>query len=126
MITTPTLVAMLLMLAAIFVTHYVADFVLQSRWMGENKSKKWAPLLVHLGIYTSVLTVVAILLFGPVAGLFYGLLNGALHLVTDYISSRMSRAAYEEGNLGKFWLIIGADQLVHKLCLVLTLLLLLI
>jgi hypothetical protein len=122
MLSTLTIVTMLWLIAGISVAHYFADFVLQSRWMGENKSKEWKPLLVHIAVYTSFMAVVCFFLLGPI-GLVYAVLNGALHLVTDYFSSRMSRKAYEEGKLNKFWLIIGADQLIHHLCLVLTLLL---
>lgn len=121
MLTVATMTTLLLMLAGIFVAHYVGDFVLQSRWMGENKSKKWAPLLVHIGVYTLVLAIFSMLILGPVVGIIYAVVNGLLHMVTDYISSRLSSAAYKEGNLGRFWMIIGADQMVHQLCLVLTL-----
>jgi hypothetical protein len=110
------------LVAGISVAHYLADFVLQGRWMGDNNSKEWKPLLVHIAVYTSFMALVCFLLMGPI-GLVYAVLNGALHLVTDYFSSRMSRKAYEDGKLNKFWLIIGADQLIHHLCLILTLLL---
>lgn len=41
---------LLLMLA-----HFVGDFVLQSRWMAENKSRSLRALLLHGGVYSVVL-----------------------------------------------------------------------
>ena len=34
--------------------HWVADFVFQTDWMAQNKSKNNKPLLVHVGVYTAV------------------------------------------------------------------------
>ena len=36
-----------IILALLFI-HYIGDFILQSRWMAENKSKDISPLLCHV------------------------------------------------------------------------------
>lgn len=33
-------------------THGVFDYLLQTGWMGDNKSKRWDALLVHCSVYT--------------------------------------------------------------------------
>ena len=39
-------------LLALLTTHFVADFVLQSDWMVQNKSKRWGALAAHVSVYT--------------------------------------------------------------------------
>lgn len=34
--------------------HLTGDFLLQTSWMANNKSKRWWPAIVHVTIYTSV------------------------------------------------------------------------
>jgi len=42
----------LTLLEALFVTHFVMDWLFQTQWEAINKSKKWFPLLVHCSIYS--------------------------------------------------------------------------
>jgi hypothetical protein len=37
---------------ALFITHFVMDWVFQTEWEAMNKSKKWSALCVHCFIYT--------------------------------------------------------------------------
>jgi hypothetical protein len=53
---------------ALFVTHFVADWIFQSQWQANNKSKDLWALIRHCGIYT--------LLFIPVLFLFKALVAG--------------------------------------------------
>lgn len=100
-----------LLLYVLFI-HFIADFVLQTKWMAENKSKNWKAMFSHIAVYALCMCI-----FGPV----YGIVNATLHLVTDVVSSRLSSRAYAKGNMKGFWMVIGADQLVHQTCLILTL-----
>ncbi len=97
----------------VMIAHYIADFILQTRWMGENKSKKLLALISHIGVYTAVL----VLLFG----LKFGLINGIIHFVVDFFTSKASSYAYKKQNMEMFWAIIGLDQLIHVLTLFATL-----
>ena len=65
-----------MMLAVLFVTHYVADFLLQSRDMGKKKSSEPRYLFAHLFIQ--------FMLFWPVAGFKFALMNAAIHGVIDW------------------------------------------
>ncbi len=126
------------LMCLIFLFHYVADFLMQTEWMATNKSKSLLPLSVHILTYSLVLlaclfTLNACLwLEEPLSGgaikpfpvksiLLYVAHNGVLHFATDFVSSKLSSKAFAEGNISKFWAIIGADQLIHQLCLILTL-----
>ena len=96
----------------VMIVHYIADFILQTRWMGENKSKNIIALLAHIGIYT-----LALMLFG----FKFALVNGLIHFGVDFITSRLSSYAYKNNNMELFWAIIGLDQLLHVLTLFTTL-----
>ncbi len=99
-------------LILIFVLHYIGDFILQTRWMGENKSKLLSALSLHILVYTATLLPF---------GFEFAIINGILHFITDFITSRLSSRAYKNGNMAQFWAIIGFDQLIHTITLILTL-----
>jgi hypothetical protein len=104
-------------LCYMFFAHFVGDFLLQTRWMGENKSSSLWPLLVHIAVYT--LTLIAfglpLLLVNVPMSVVVGfcLINGLLHMVTDFVTSRCSKWAFQNKKLGLFWAVIGFDQFVH-------------
>jgi len=95
----------------VIIAHFVGDFVLQTDKMAINKStsNKW--LLIHLGVYTSVLLIF---------GLKFALVNGILHLVTDYITSRATSYLWKKGDRHNFFVVIGLDQTIHMISLYLT------
>ena len=41
----------------ILAVHWLADFVGQSDWMAQNKSKRLWPLLAHVLVYTAILAI---------------------------------------------------------------------
>lgn len=61
-------------LALLFLTHFVADFLLQSRKMGKNKSSSWK----YLGMHISII----FLAFLPF-GFLFALINALCHAIID-------------------------------------------
>jgi len=104
---------MIFNMVLVLVLHFIGDFIYQSRWMGINKSTSLLALSCHIFTYTSILIIGT--------GVVYGILNGILHLITDYYTSRISSKLYLKNDMYKFWSLIGLDQLIHSLCLILTL-----
>jgi hypothetical protein len=51
----------------------------------------------------------------------FAAINGALHFVTDYITSRASSNLWEEKKWHRFFVMIGFDQLIHQATLASTL-----
>lgn len=95
-------------ITTILILHWIADFVLQSSWMAQGKSKAMLPLLSHIAVYTAVLA-----LLNPI----WALVNGILHLIVDYFTSRWSSKLHAKGDIHNFFVVIGLDQTIHFICL---------
>lgn len=112
------------------VVHFIADFVLQSDWMAQNKSKDNRALGLHVTAYTSALAIGSIPLvfilgygshpaIGPVTAIWV-IANGGAHFVTDFITSRINSRLWAAKEVHWFFVGIGADQVIHYLTLGLT------
>lgn len=115
---------------ALLAVHWVGDFFLQSHWMSIHKSKRVDALLMHVGIYSAVLLVGTIAIFGTTseslmitvtpAMLIFVALNGALHLGTDFVTSRITSALWKQERIHDFFVMIGVDQFIHQFTLAAT------
>lgn len=106
--------------------HWIADFVLQTEWMAVNKYKDKEALLTHVLVYTSVFFIFSFgmyLIESNIAWLLFSLVIGILHFYTDMYTSRwtnrLSRIAKITGSYHNFFVVIGFDQLLHFLQLLL-------
>jgi hypothetical protein len=108
-------------LVALLAAHWLGDFVLQTDFQASNKSKRLDALALHVATYTVTLFVAAVILFGVMTAVIFAVINGALHFVTDYITSRASSRLWEEQNWHAFFVVIGFDQLIHQATLASTL-----
>lgn len=104
----------------LLIAHYVGDYVLQTRWMGNNKSKRLDALALHVAIYTATLAVMT----APFAHqnidgwISFVLLNGAAHFATDYVTSRRIAYLWAEKREYETFAMMGADQLLHQFALI--------
>lgn len=110
---------------ALLIVHWSADFVLQSRWMGRNKSSRLDALAAHVAVYTMALAVGAALIFridveNRWTLLAFVLTNGIAHFATDFVSSRITSALWKAKREYAFFTAIGFDQLVHQATLAAT------
>lgn len=123
-------------ISILFFLHFVGDFLLQSRKMGKNKGKNIYWLMFHVFIYTTFVYWGWACFLGFNEYSFYGMF-GAYHLIsithflTDFITSKISSYMYTQAidiNLSQknrniweygFWSIIGLDQLIHIISLIL-------
>jgi uncharacterized membrane-anchored protein len=115
---------------ALLATHFVADFVCQTHEQATNKSKSNYWLSMHVATYTLVLaacTFAILAIFVPnemetsgLQALIYAVFNGGLHWLTDYVTSRINARLWSEGRTHDFFVGVGADQLIHYTCLLVT------
>ncbi len=99
-------------------THYLADFIFQTREMARNKSTSLKALSLHVLVYGLVSGLLWSAKF-PINTKFwiYLGLNTILHFIVDFFSSKISSYLYQNKREHEFWSVIGYDQVVHYACL---------
>ena len=128
----------------IWISHFIADFVFQTRKMGENKSTSLFWLSMHILTYFTVFLTLGLFYLQPLLGWWhfigYVIMNTLLHFATDFITSKITGYFYMKAESAKtqdianeiklskarramkgFWTTIGFDQLVHCTTLIQTL-----
>lgn len=111
------------MIYLLIFTHWVADFVCQTDEMAKNKSKSNKWLGKHILAYMSVLSVFAVYSGWEAAienVLGFVLINGIAHFIVDYFTSRLTSKLWAKGDVHNFFVVIGFDQALHMITLVLT------
>lgn len=111
-------------------SHTIADFFAQTDTQATNKSSSMVALASHIvtyGVVMFILMSFCLFLFFDATEssllrtfVYWILFNMAAHAVTDYVSSRLSKRAYERGDRHAFFCIIGVDQFVHIVTLLLS------
>lgn len=109
----------------IILMHFIGDFVLQSRWMALNKSSNNRALFAHVATYSLFLFIGGWVLWYKDSIdinliIAWALINGLLHFITDYITSRITARLWKLENKYWFFTMIGFDQLIHYACLFFT------
>jgi hypothetical protein len=111
--------------------HWLGDFVFQSHWMAQNKSKNNFALFIHTYAYSTTLLfafVLGCLTLGiGLDNIFYAsiaffLITFVTHGVTDYFTSRVTSKLWAAQRTHTFFVMIGFDQLVHFYTIILTML----
>lgn len=101
---------------ALLALHFIADFVLQTNAMATNKWKDPDALLTHVFVYTLcffLFTGVVSIITGEALIWLYPFLVGILHYFTDKYTSRWTHRLWEEKKVHNFFVVIGFDQLLH-------------
>lgn len=100
------------MIIIIIWIHFISDFILQNRFLAQNKYNKIHILCLHSSIYTIPFIFL---------GYKYAIVNGLLHLIIDFISSKIAHYFWSKEKTYYFFATIGIDQAIHLTCLILTL-----
>ncbi len=107
----------------ILAIHFIADFVLQSNWMAQNKSKSNRPLLCHVFVYF-VTFLILLTLCVPSSRYsdlyFFVYINAAIHFFVDWATSRINAYLWAKGDVHNFFVGVGFDQLIHATTLIST------
>lgn len=102
----------------IIILHFIADFLCQTRNMGNNKSSSNIVLAEHILTYSGVFLVASFIT--PAFGIIFVLVNAFGHAITDWCSSRIGKWFHEQNQLYWFYATLGLDQTIHMLTLILT------
>lgn len=90
--------------------HYIADFVCQKRSWAVAKSYDIIYLLLHVAVYTSIMTLMMAPFLNFWQAYVFCFITFITHGVTDYFTSKWSTYYYRENRLGAMFKMIGADQ----------------
>lgn len=117
-----------IVLAILFI-HWFADFVCQSDWQAQNKSKNNSALLEHTSIYSVIwyFPMIVVFLF-PSLSLEKAIVNSmafvsitfVCHTIQDYFTSRLNSKLWEQKKVHNFFVSVGLDQFGHYVQLLLT------
>lgn len=104
------------MFASLFILHWLSDYVWQSR---KNADAKWndvRALVDHVSMYVLPFTVF-VYMYAPTfaAGWMFVNYLWLSHLAVDYFTSKATHKYYEQKNYKMFFVVLGADQLLHIL-----------
>jgi len=122
-------VPMMDLILAAFLSHYVADWVLQGPKMGREKSSKLRVLALHISIIFITIFLGTLYFLDPLEALKLSALNALTHAVIDWNIWRLYRVSVYLRNKDrdiedlqknfKYWLdpvfghFLGLDQLLH-------------
>lgn len=98
--------------------HFVADFLLQNRWMASHKHILTHPGgWVHAGIQglSTFLILWAIPYVSVEMALGIGLMETFIHYTIDFTKINIGRYFEFTPDMWKFWVLIGIDQMLHQL-----------
>lgn len=99
----------------LLLAHWIGDFLLQSTNMATKKHNNLKWLFLHVFTYTTALLILSQFVFSWQVGLGYAIINGALHLITDFFTSKVSIKYQDRPRI--FFPILGLDQFLHLTCL---------
>ena len=111
------------MIYLLLFTHWVADFIFQNDDMAKNKSKSNVWLGKHILAYMIVLSPFALYAGWRLPGeywMLFVLINGAVHFIIDWCTSRMTSKLWAQQRVHDFFVVVGFDQLLHACTLIAT------
>lgn len=106
----------------LIIGHLIGDFLFQTSWIAKYKSTKWFTLIVHVFIYTAVITVLDLLTFHQLSiwGIIFIFVS---HVIIDrqtFVRWWMNQIMRTNPN-SISWLIIVIDQIFHIIALMIAL-----
>jgi len=119
----------------VLVLHYFGDYIFQPYWVSVEKSENLKILLYHVFIYTATLYLGLIFVVGLKSVLVFSGITFALHFMVDFLTSRIisdnssnlrldpdvSKPIHKRLKLWGPISLLGFDQLLHQVCLLIAL-----
>jgi len=109
------------LLLAIGLIHWLADFALQTHWQASNKSDDMFALLKHVATYSLVWLLFSTIHFEHFGtGVVFAVITFVTHFAIDLITSHIVKQCFDEGDYHNGFVVIGFDQILHYVQLILT------
>lgn len=101
--------------------HLIGDLFFQGSKLSRLKASKIPALLEHTGIYTFILTIFSAIWLSltPLQSVTFGLVNGVLHFIVDFFTSKLKKK-YWSVNEERYFTLVGIDQFLHIVILFIT------
>lgn len=98
--------------------HLIGDFLFQTSWIAKYKSTKWFTLIVHVFVYTTVITILDLLIFHQLSiwGIAFIFISHMLIDRQTFVRWWMKNIMRTEPNSYP-WLMIVNDQIFHIIAL---------
>lgn len=112
---------MIVKIVIILFIHLFGDFLLQGSSMSKIKMSKIGYLFLHVFIYTALLFVLSYLFLSLTIqeNLIFCGINGGLHLVIDFITSKIKKMFWEKKE--NFYIaVVTLDTILHIAILIYT------
>src|ERR1035437_841026 len=93
----------------ILFAHWISDFILQFKWMADNKSKQITRLLAHTELYS-----LSMGLFIFITAMF------VTHTIIDFVTSKVTNYLWVNKKVRTFFDTVGLDQWLHYATIFLT------
>jgi hypothetical protein len=107
----------LFVLVGLQAKHFVADYLLQPRWMIAGKASFSRPGgYVHVAVH-AIGSLLVLVPAGVSAAMITGLIiaEAIAHYIIDYVKARWSLAHPSDPERKSYWAAHGADQFMHQL-----------
>jgi uncharacterized membrane protein HdeD (DUF308 family) len=92
--------------------HWLFDFVFQTHKQATEKSKSFFMLFNHCAVYCLWGIVIAFL-FPTILGCVFFMYLLLTHFIIDGITSRITSYLWKKERVHDFFVVIGADQVLH-------------
>lgn len=114
-----TISTLILLLVALNVKHYIADYVLQSTELVQLKKTHFQYLLLH-SLHHGLATFLVFLFFGPfIVAVAFAVADFILHTLIDSSKTYIPYFDRFKPPSQAYFNVLGLDQLLHNLCYVL-------
>lgn len=103
--------------------HWIADFLLQTEHMAMNKSKSFYLLSLHVFIYSFTWMIIGVFFYDIWTVAKFTTVTFFLHFLTDYYTSKETTRLYKRKKyygFPGFFPMIGLDQWLHQIQIILT------
>src|SRR5688572_16954771 len=102
-------------------THWLADFCLQTDEQAKGKSTSVKLLTFHVATYSLMMGISGLFYFGDWRKcLIFAGITFVAHWITDFITSRIGKPFWAKGDYHNGFVVVGFDQVLHYVQLYLT------